>query len=205
MKKIMLVAAFGAIVSLQSSGDYMKWMVDPNSISGATLDNVYENIQDGNANVALANMKSYKYAALVASDSNIHDPYTALYSSTTAKENYVGTSGDDTGGHKVLQSSVFADGATIAAANIGTDYAGKYFFIELFDAAGQLVGYSEAISGTALNNELRDYKDTSRFAAEWSNLSAWNGGTFTAVPEPTGGLMILLGVGLIGLRRKKFI
>lgn len=203
MKKVMLVAAFGAIVSLQSRGDYMKWMVDPSSISSASVDT---HIEGDNRNVALANMRNYKYAALVASDSaphtgdnwsvSVYDP------DSTALNSYVG---DAASSQPIINSLVFADGSTIAAANIGNvnDYASKYFFIELFDAAGQLVGYSDAIMGS----QLADYKDTSRFTADWANTSAWGGvGThFTAVPEPTGGLMILLGAGLIGLRRKKFI
>ena len=204
----MLIAAFGAMVSLQSSGDYMKWMVDPSSISSAT--SVDSHITGGNATVALANMKNYQYAALVASDSQSHSPdantwSVAVYNTSTAQSSYVGDASDAA---PVLAKSVFADGSTIALANIGSDYSSKYFYIELFDAAGQLVGYSEAISGSDLlvtGSELAKYKETSRFAADWANTSAWDGGKFTAVPEPTGGLMILLGAGLIGLRRKKFI
>ena len=34
-------------------------------------------------------------------------------------------------------------------------------------------------------------------------LAAWTGGTYTAAPEPTSGLLVLIGVGLLGLKRKR--
>lgn len=37
---------------------------------------------------------------------------------------------------------------------------------------------------------------------EVPKLTAWTGGSYTAAPEPTSGLLVLIGVGLLGLKRK---
>lgn len=34
-------------------------------------------------------------------------------------------------------------------------------------------------------------------------MSVWTGGAYTAAPEPTSGLLVLIGVGLLGLKRKR--
>ena len=37
------------------------------------------------------------------------------------------------------------------------------------------------------------------------SVTPWNGGTFTAAPEPTGGVLVLLGLGVLGLRRRRIV
>lgn len=71
-----------------------------------------------------------------------------------------------------------------------------YFAVELY--AGNptaKIGYSEAVSYAELLADGHIYGDM------------WTTGitpyVFTAIPEPTGGVLVLLGLGLLGLRRKR--
>lgn len=191
MKKLMLFVAIGAAASLQSTADYMKWMVDSSLVSSATA---RSDIQGGNATVARNNLQNYAYAALVVGNSADHGDAPLV---STEIKSYVGDSAAAT---PLMSRDIVANGASIAVADIGSN--DKYFFIELYSATGDLLGYTTT---GQTKSELSAFVETSRFAADWSTTSAWGGGGFTAVPEPTGGLMILLGAGLIGLRRKKFI
>ena len=46
---------------------------------------------------------------------------------------------------------------------------------------------------------------TAEFNQNWASANAWTGGIFTptAVPEPTSGLLLLIGAAMMGLRRKR--
>ena len=95
--------------------------------------------------------------------------------------------------------------ATFDSASVGAvlenDPTSQYFFIELFDANNNLVGKSEIANGSS----LRDFIAASEFSASFEGKNAWTGGTFTptAVPEPTSGLLLLIGAAMMGLRRKR--
>lgn len=93
--------------------------------------------------------------------------------------------------------------------NAFTDLTGseKAFYIELYNSAGNRV----ATSATSVD-DVRGYGAVS--AAVLAG-SVWNGGMSTpspytfsqfsanVVPEPTSGLMILLGLAALGLKRKR--
>lgn len=84
--------------------------------------------------------------------------------------------------------------------HIGDNYA---YYIEIVASSAQpysLVAvskqmtYAELVSANAVyeNSELKT-----------PSLAAWTGGSFSAAPEPTSGLLLLIGVGLLGLKRKR--
>ena len=54
-------------------------------------------------------------------------------------------------------------------------------------------------------DDLRAYMSAAEFNQNWASAKAWTGGTFTptAVPEPTSGLLLLIGAAMMGLRRKR--
>ena len=86
-------------------------------------------------------------------------------------------------------------------ADLGNDPTSQYFFIELFDANNNLVGKSEI----AQRSSLADFIAASEFSAGFEDKNAWTGGTFTPtpVPEPTSGVLLLIGAAMMGLRRKR--
>lgn len=71
------------------------------------------------------------------------------------------------------------------------------FYIELVNSSGSVVGNSEV----ATYESLASTSITSDLSAI-PNLGAWHGGTYS-VPEPTTGLLMLMGVALVSLKRRK--
>ena len=107
--------------------------------------------------------------------------------------------GDFDGTTTKVGASTF-DSASVGAV-LENDPTSQYFFIELFDANNNLVGKSEIANGSS----LRDFIAASEFSASFEGKNAWTGGTFTstAVPEPTSGVLLLIGAAMMGLRRKR--
>lgn len=136
---------------------------------------------------------------------NISYDYAQIFSNT--ENSYEGDEvkaiankvGDYDGDVTKIGATTF-DYASVGAV-LGDDTASQYFFIELFDANNNLVGKSEIKEGSSLG----DYIAASEFSAGFADKNAWTGGkyTSTAVPEPTSGLLLLIGAAMMGLRRKR--
>ena len=65
--------------------------------------------------------------------------------------------------------------------------------------------YKVCHSETVSLDDLRAYMSAAEFNQNWASANAWTGGTFTptAVPEPTSGVLLLIGAAMMGLRRKR--
>ena len=128
----------------------------------------------------------YTYAKLMVST----DPASSLNSSL---EGY--------GSYSQISAASFADDMA-AIATIDSSYSSKSFWIELYDSSDKLVGKSAQASYDSLST----YISQSEFSSNWSMASGggWDGGTagFSPVPEPTSGMLMLLGAALLGLRRR---
>jgi hypothetical protein len=100
-------------------------------------------------------------------------------------------------------------GATVfdvasVAARLPNSAASYSFYMELYDSANNLVATS--VDNRASYDTLSDYIRASENASNWGAINKWNGGgssAFRVVPEPTSGLMLLMGAAMLSLRRKK--
>lgn len=81
-----------------------------------------------------------------------------------------------------------------------TDLTAQSFYIELYSFDRSDSPVLQAYSAIVTYNQLSEFMSSSLMTAD---LRTWNGGTFTAAPEPTGGMLVLLGLGVLGLRRRR--
>lgn len=79
--------------------------------------------------------------------------------------------------------------------------AGHSFLIELHNDSGALVAWGESGS----YGDLAAAHSIVGSTFEQTRPQAWTGGTFTAmsIPEPTSGMMILIGIAGLALRRRR--
>ena len=77
-----------------------------------------------------------------------------------------------------------------------SDYSSKSFFIELYNSNDDWMAKSAAVSGSSLAQYM-----TSTMSMNPPS-GAWHGASY-AVPEPTSGLLFLVGGMLLGLKRRR--
>ncbi len=112
------------------------------------------------------------------------------------------------------------DNADAVSAPMGTGYvfdigsdntAGHSYYVELWQfsdasdwsSSGHAVAQSQSVSGDALPGVYNDTGTlTTTLLTAPTSMVAWHAGGYRAVPEPTSGLMLLLGAAMLGLKRK---
>ena len=77
--------------------------------------------------------------------------------------------------------------------------ANNYYYIALFNASGDLVAYSQTFNSAQVAANTFSTTDFTALA----NFSGAFAGSGYAVPEPTSGLLVLLGMAGLALRRRK--
>lgn len=172
----LLTATFASVVSAQ----VLYWQVNPSvSITGTST-------TEGN---------KWNYASFWKVDSENNATLVTSYTLNTGSStevNYVDTT--------------YLSGSTPAYVNYTSDYAGYSFYIELSnysEATDTNVGVarSTTFDSSSFGNALQDAVN---FNANWSSINAVGSSlAFTAIPEPTSGLMLLVGAAILGLRRKR--
>ena len=178
MKKLIAICAIALSVGAFATDSYLYWMVDENvtwAEGTATSTPTYNAARVGYA----------------AADGSGTTTYLSLYSAGgTALESGKTTALDSDVGLAALYAGAIADTYKTASYS---------FFIELLNDS-TVVGTSEKLAGNALSSYL-----TSSMGATNQPGEVWNGGTFTtaAIPEPTSGLLMLVGLAGLALRRKR--
>ncbi len=136
--------------------------------------------------------------AAVSNDGIENWSYASLYyvngNQSGALENLVG--GYD-GTAQKLSADIFS--SALVAAQLGDGASSWSFYVELYNSANVAVGKSATLSYTDLSNYIKESVDMSNLA----DIQRWSGGAYTAVPEPTSAVLLMLGMALTALRRKR--
>jgi len=191
MKAKVLIAAVASAVGLAASADVLYWQVNN------TAADTYSAANGRNA---------YAYAILRASDSGDTASPNQYYVSQN-----LNTSGGNLGAavsRNMFEGGGYAVGGVMDVANIisttggsgPSDITALSFFIELYDSEGKWVGETSVRSYESLVNS----GTISGFNANFQGVNAAMGSSGGyQVPEPTSGLLMLVGLGALALRRRK--
>lgn len=119
---------------------------------------------------------------------------------TVVANNYLVGTDDPVGAWVQAGASVYANLASIVPAG-STSMNDYYFTIELINSSGNVV----ANSGWSDYDTWSQYVMAGTFdetfrSKNFAQSQTWSAGP---VPEPTSGLMLLIGAAMLGLRRKK--
>ena len=136
------------------------------------------------AAVSDAQISEWSYASLYYVDGN----------TSTKLENLVGAYD---GTIQNVGADIFS--SALVAAQLGDAASTWSFYIELYNSANATVGRSQTMDIDLLSNYIRESVDMSNLA----DIQRWSGGTYTAVPEPTSAVLLMLGMALTALRRKR--
>jgi len=174
LKLIALLAGLSCVGMVKA--DLLYWQIDANPVP------FYESVWATTSSES----KTFAYAQILdSSDSTALDLYSLAGGSTAAKA--VAATSETTGTGKV-------------AANIGDSYSGGSFYIVLYDSDKKKIAWTEDISYSSVASYIEE-TSAAQFNANWTaSLAASN---FKFVPEPTSGLLMLVGAALLGLRRKR--
>lgn len=161
-------------VAAAANADYIYWMVDTPA-----------NVKDFSGSTSEV---AWDNAILTIQDSDV--TVSGLSSGATSGTGYL-----DSLAYSQAQDFNAIDAYTYAT--IGSGYSGKFFLIELFSDDGSWVA-SRSASASSLAQVIFGDNSMSTMPARGFG----QGETF-AVPEPTSGLLFVLGGMLLGLKRRR--
>jgi len=161
-------------IAVVANADYIYWMVDTPA-----------SVQDFSGSTSPV---AWNNAILTIQDSNV--TVSGLSSDAKSGTGYLDSL-------TYMQAQGFNDIDAYTYASIGSDYSGKYFLIELFANDGSWVASRSASASSVAQYIFGDNSMAPMPAAAFGQ-----GGTY-AVPEPTSGLLFVLGGMLLGLKRRR--
>lgn len=174
MKKILVLVALG-FAALGSQAAYLYWQLDSSVGLEAKDSGGYT-----------FNGHDFAYAQIKASDGNV---LTSTYVDGSAIEGTINAPGKT---KYVVDVSSYKDSSCV-------------FYVELIGYDSAVYGSNTGVIGVTEENTYT-YEVLKNAGYIGTNLIsipvAWHGGT-VAAPEPTSGLLMLLGVAALGLKRRK--
>jgi len=200
MKKVMMMFAVVALVaSVQAAS--VTW-----SLGAGTLYD-YKDTKQGSGVTCYLVLDSY--VSTIDAKINNDKNFTAIKTSTALGIVDTGVTTGSTGlmstrtVNGTLASYMTTPGGSTAIAN-GDSVAYRVLFVDTANGAWK---YSDAISVKAYDeNASTVIKTTAQFKSGQFGVGAAHGTawqTVTSAPEPTSGLLVLVGLGLLGLRRRR--
>ena len=187
MKKALLLTTVFAL-ACSAKASYLIWQV--NSSDGSAIDGW---------NAAILYQVAGGAGSISTWNNNKIDP---MSGANSVANNYLvnGTTIDNSSIGSVV--ATMPAGVSVAAAITGGSAYAYYIELVNYDFDSDTVNYvharSDAVSYANLNSSITDSLSITTIA----NVTPWHGGGYSAVPEPTSGLMLLLGAAMLGLRRK---
>lgn len=107
-------------------------------------------------------------------------------------------------GHSNFEAEQTGPSVLQSYANLGEYANSAYSFaVELYsftDGHENLLAVSDYVRYSEMVRDFHVYSNMSQ-----SGITPYTYGTFRAVPEPTGGLLVLMGLGALALRRKRAV
>lgn len=161
-----------------------------------------------NASYLLWQVTSAEYTATEWDTAKIYlvpgDTYDDAHATLLSNVGYVSGSGYQNFAPE--QTTVYPSGSFSYVANLGEVENGAHYsyYVELWNGNSK-VGLSTVTTTTEIKNRPYVYSDTGDITISLANIASvtpWHAGSYGPVPEPTSGLMLLLGAAMLGLRRK---
>ena len=188
-----ITLAVAGLLGLAASADVLYWQVNNSSADANTKSEyAYAILRATTGSSATDGTQYYVSQNISSSGSTLNG---AIERDVFANGSYVGGVMDAA---KILS---FTDGST-AYGTSGADLSSLSFFLELYDASGNWVGETSPVQAY---NTLVNNGTISGFDASFKGVNAAMGSTggYQPVPEPTSGLLMLVGLGALALRRRR--
>ena len=192
MNAKVLIAAVAGLVGLAASADVLYWQVNNASAASQerSQDYAYAILRATTGTSATDGKQYYVSENINAGGANVG----AAIGRSTFDSTYVGGVMDAA---KILAW----DTSGTAYGSSGADLSALSFFVELYDSAGNWVGETSPVQAysTLVSNGT-----ISGFDASFKGVNAALGSSgVQTVPEPTSGLLMLVGLGALALRRRR--